>query len=209
MKPQDTTPTHPKSGLGRRQFLRVTGAAGLLTLAGAGHSQAFFGLFGPSRNERYEALDLPKEWRDALGPNIEEYALFLDRLRLRHITVRQIVGAHVRRRRGVSNQLPPRSMWRDIRGSLRVADALVERVDAPLESIISAYRSPAYNARCPGASPNSYHTRNVALDLRYRCPASRVTREARRMRDEGRFEGGIGSYGSFTHIDTRGRNATW
>lgn len=205
--PSETTPE--TTTLGRRQFLRVAGTAGLVMLAGAGPSEAFFGLFGPSRSERFEALNLPEPWRRVLGAPLEDYALFLERLRLRHITVRQIIEPHLRRRSGVQNELPPRSMWRSIRGSLQVADELAARLDAPLQSIISAYRSPAYNARCRGASPDSYHTRNMALDLRYRCPPSRVAREARRMRDEGGFEGGIGSYGSFTHIDTRGRNATW
>jgi hypothetical protein len=29
------------------------------------------------------------------------------------------------------------------------------------------------------------------------------------MRSTGLFQGGVGRYGSFTHIDTRGSNADW
>jgi len=32
---------------------------------------------------------------------------------------------------------------------------------------------------------------------------------ARKMRTEGLFKGGVGSYSSFTHVDTRGQNADW
>jgi len=33
--------------------------------------------------------------------------------------------------------------------------------------------------------------------------------EAKKMREEGLFRGGLGLYKTFIHLDTRGRNATW
>lgn len=195
--------------LGRRRFLGVAGVGGLCLFVGASPAQAIFNLFAPGRADTLRSLNLPEEWRRVLGREMEDYAIFLARLRLRHITVRQVIEPHMRRRGNVRNRIPPRSQWRNIRTSLRVADMMVPRVRAPLISIISAYRSPEYNARCPGARPGSFHTKNLALDLRYDCPSSQVARVARELRSQGRWSGGVGRYSSFTHIDTRGRNADW
>ncbi|WP_075087948.1 D-Ala-D-Ala carboxypeptidase family metallohydrolase [Verrucomicrobium spinosum] len=76
-------------------------------------------------------------------------------------------------------------------------------------TIASAYRSPAYNATCPGAAPQSFHLHNLALDLVYDCPPAKVAEAAHALRNRGFFRGGIGKYPSFTHIDTRGKNADW
>jgi hypothetical protein len=51
----------------------------------------------------------------------------------------------------------------------------------------------------------------TALDFQVRgMAAPDVAQALRWLRDkEGLFTGGIGRYNSFTHIDTRGTNATW
>ena len=82
---------------------------------------------------------------------LEDYARFIAKQRLRHITVEQVIGAHLKCRGPVKNTPPPRSLWRNIVPTLRVADRLVRELDVPLVEIISAYRSKSYNARCPGA----------------------------------------------------------
>lgn len=93
--------------------------------------------------------------------------------------------------------------------TLRVADELAKRLDAPLVRINSAYRSPRYNARIGGAASHSQHLNNNALDLKFACGGSEAARLARRLRDEGAFVGGIGIYRNFVHLDTRGENVTW
>ena len=93
--------------------------------------------------------------------------------------------------------------------TLRVVDSLADRLDVPVKEIVSVYRTPAYNARCPGAKSNSYHLLNNAMDIVFTCPPGKVAAMARAMRSAGLFKGGVGRYGSFTHIDTRGTNADW
>lgn len=143
------------------------------------------------------------------NPFEDEYYRFLQRLRLRRISVDEIISAHHRQRGGVSNTVPPKSMWRNIVPVLKVADRAAREMRCEITGVLSVYRSPAYNARCPGAARNSMHTRNIALDLRFSIPPSRAATELRRLRNRGLFEGGIGRYGSFVHIDTRGQNVDW
>ena len=138
-----------------------------------------------------------------------EYHRFLQRLRLRRISVDEIISAHHRQRGGVSTTVPPKSMWRDIVPVLKVADRAAREMRCEITGVLSVYRSPAYNARCPGAARNSMHTRNIAIDLRFSIPPSRAAAELRRLRNRGLFTGGIGRYGSFVHIDTRGQNVDW
>jgi len=93
--------------------------------------------------------------------------------------------------------------------SLKVADRVGATLGMPVKEVTSAYRSPAYNRRCPGAKPNSWHTRNYALDLQFNTSPRNVAAAARRLRKAGYFKGGVGRYSSFTHIDSRGSNADW
>ena len=109
----------------------------------------------------------------------------------------------------MANELPPRKLWEKLAPTLRVADELRERLGVPLQKITSAYRAPHYNIKIPGAAPNSYHTRNQALDLVFGCSASEAIAVAQELRRERFFRGGIGIYPYFIHIDTRGYNATW
>ncbi len=138
-----------------------------------------------------------------------DYASFIGGLGLRHIRPHELISAHDRARRGVHNTLPPRELWERMGQTLLVADELRDRLGVPLRRITSAYRSPAYNARCPGAARNSQHTQNRALDLIFDASPGRVFKTAERLRAEGAFRGGIGLYPGFVHVDTRGHNATW
>ena len=92
---------------------------------------------------------------------------------------------------------------------VELADALIAELGVPLKMINSAYRSPKYNAACPGAASKSYHTRNMALDLMFECCPKDAAKAAKKLRSRGEFKGGIGVYSSFIHIDTRGKNADW
>lgn len=143
---------------------------------------------------------------DATG---REYETFLTGLQLRHIKPIEVLRPHFKIRGTVSNGLPPRELWPHAAATLRVADELRERLGVRLLTIASAYRSPEYNAMCPGAAAHSYHLRNMALDLVFECSPAKVAEAAEALRATGFFTGGIGRYPGFTHIDTRGKAADW
>lgn len=194
------------SSLSRRSFIGSTllAAGGLVA---ASESASAFALFG-SRSKLDTSI-FPKEWVRRNGGELHAYARFVDSLRLRHIGTEQILLAHAKKKGSLWNTLPPRSMWKNVGRTLWVADEVSHRLGGSIKEVTSAYRSPLYNARCPGAKPNSYHKRNYALDMKYYASPWTVSRIAKSIREEGRFQGGIGRYSSFTHIDTRGMNVDW
>ena len=135
------------------------------------------------------------------------YRNFLEGLQLRHFSADELIAQGNRTRNGVSNSLPPESMWPAMVPTLWVADMLRERLGYPL-TITSAYRSEAYNRQVGGAS-RSAHLRNEALDLIPRGNVDELWLAAIELRNGGAFKGGIGRYHAFVHIDTRGVNRSW
>ncbi|MGB8464937.1 MAG: D-Ala-D-Ala carboxypeptidase family metallohydrolase [Terrimicrobiaceae bacterium] len=198
--------------LTRRGALRLLALTGASLAAGGTTSQAFMDFFSS-----YDAaprgiltkLDIPAAWLPQLGSLLPSYADYLQRTNFRQMTVRQVIAPHAKSHGSTHNTLPPRFMWRNIRSTLKVVDSLADRLDMPVQEVVSVYRTPAYNARCPGARSNSFHLCNNAMDLVFKCPPGKVAAMARAMRSAGLFKGGVGRYGSFTHIDTRGANADW
>jgi hypothetical protein len=138
-----------------------------------------------------------------------EYAAYLAKQRFRYISVRRIIEAHMKCHGPVRNTPPPRSMWKNIVPTLRVADRVAYELRAPLDEVVSVYRSPRYNATCPGAKRESMHTKNLAVDIKFKASPSSVAAVAEKLRKKGYFRGGIGRYSGFTHIDTRGENVDW
>ncbi len=208
MIPEESTP----SLLTRRGALRLLALTGAGLAAGTTSSHAFWDFlsgFDAGSPETLRDLRIPAAWMSDLGSQLPSYAAFLRRMNLRHVTVKQVIEPHTRKRGTVQNSLPPRSMWPNIRSTLRVVDSLAQRLELPVKEVVSAYRSPRYNAKCPGAKSSSYHLRNNATDLTFSCPPGKVAAMARAMRSTGLFKGGVGRYGGFTHIDTRGANADW
>lgn len=195
----------------RRMFgmLALTGAGLLASTPKASAFFNFFELYAPSPAGSLSGLDIPEEWRRSLGSALPSYAQFIKNLGLRNVKVRQVVAPHTKKRGSVQNTLPPRPLWKNIRETLKVIDGLSHRLDLPAKDLVSIYRSPSYNSRCPGARSNSYHVRNNAVDITFPCAPGKVTAMAREMRAAGIFRGGIGRYGGFTHIDTRGANVDW
>lgn len=190
----------------RRSFMGVLGAATGGFLLSASETHAF--IFG-GRVPDIELTGLPSHWVRKQGPVLNSYARYLGGLRLKNMSVQQLIKAHARNKGSVWNDIPPRSIWRNMKGTLQVADSVSNRLGLSVNNVASAYRSPAYNSRCPGASPQSYHMRNNALDLQFRTSPRNVHAAAVQLRNEGLFKGGIGSYRTFTHIDTRGANDSW
>ena len=183
--------SHPMIDHGRRRFL--IGSAAFLANSVIGATPA-------------HALFLRRR-RDDRVPQFG-YHGYLASLRLRRITPEAVIEAHQKCRGKVSNCLPPKSLWANIKPVLRVADEMAKRLGAPPVRINSAYRSLAYNTRIGGAK-SSQHLRNCALDLKFACGSSKASLVARQLREEGFFSGGIGIYSGFVHIDTRGTNETW
>ncbi|YCM46001.1 D-Ala-D-Ala carboxypeptidase family metallohydrolase [Verrucomicrobiaceae bacterium 227] len=142
-------------------------------------------------------------------PHEEQYAHFIHSLGLNHIAPFELLRVHRNCHRGVHNCLPPEQLWQQMGETLKIADELRTRLDRKMLLITSAYRSPEYNRVIPGSASRSYHTKNCALDLVYDCPPAHALKEAKAMRREGRFKGGLGLYSSFIHLDTRGSNAIW
>jgi len=169
-------------------------------------SEAFLFFKGSSN---LDTDKLPREWVRRNEKVLYRYARHLSSLRLENISVQDVITAHAKKRGSCWNQLPPESMWPELDPTLKVADHVSQALGVGLNAVVSAYRSPSYNSRCPGAKTRSYHMKNQALDLVFKTRPSRVARVAREMRNNGFFEGGVGSYSNFTHIDTRGYSVDW
>jgi hypothetical protein len=215
--------SHAPMTLPRRSVISHLGLAGLGLLASATSSSAFsFQKKSPSgpkvlvptqtnntSRERIDLTELPADWTRAQGALLPEYTRYLWSLRLKTITPKQVITAHAKCKGSTWNSLPPKQWWTRMGYTLRVADRIAQEMDAKEIEIISAYRSPAYNARCAGARTGSWHQANVAVDVKFPMRASHVASTARNLRDRGLFKGGVGGYWNFTHIDTRGENLNW
>lgn len=196
----------------------------IVGLAGAAAGVAVYRGYGPDPLDELVAKSriaadritdrLREEWSERrLSPrhNLKDeadYRAFIDGLALRYVTADEIIRPHRNVRGGVANELPPRHMWSRLIPTLRVADEIRHRLGSPLKLVNSAYRSPDYNLACSGAK-HSYHMQNRALDLMFKEGASAASAVATKLREEGFFRGGIGTYATFIHVDTRGFDATW
>jgi hypothetical protein len=162
-----------------------------------------------SSSAALDLRELPAEWVARQGSNLKDYSAFLGSLRLQRLTPKQVIEAHAKKHGSVWNTLPPRAMWRQMAPTLRVIDRVAMELGQPVGEIVSAYRSPSYNATCPGAKSGSYHQVNVAIDVKFASRPSMVAQTARSLRSRNLFRGGVGRYSGFTHIDTRGQNVDW
>ncbi len=199
------------SGLERREFVRMMGlgGVGLLAAGASGSGGTIFSwlasVFGPKKL----ALGVPEEWLPTLGQPLIGYSAFVGGLQLKHVSVRQVMAPHLKVRGDVRCGLPPTALWKNMRPTLLMVDEIGKLLDEDVEEVISAYRSPEYNAKCPGAASGSQHKRNVALDLVFKASPREVAAAAKEVRARGKYVGGIGRYSNFTHIDTRGSAADW
>ncbi|WP_102107780.1 D-Ala-D-Ala carboxypeptidase family metallohydrolase [Oceaniglobus roseus] len=144
-----------------------------------------------------------------------DFDLFIRSLGLAHFTSDEFLvlgGSHTSTTSPCAglNTYPPRALWPNIARTARVLDHLRGRLGRPI-AITNAYRAPAYNACLPGTASQSVHMSFHALDFQVSgMAAPEVAMALRWLRDrEGLFAGGIGRYNTFTHVDTRGSNATW
>lgn len=213
----------------RRGALTTLGLAGLGLVAGTGTSEAFTAAKKPggipkvsvptsNRATANNAVrytqpglvpDVPAEWRAIHGRSAADYLRYLKSLNLRRVSAEQVVEAHAKSKGGVWNSVPPKQWWNRMGYTLRVVERIAQELNVGSVEVISAYRSPAYNARCSGARAGSWHQANVAVDVKFPVRASTVTSTTRELRDLGLFRGGVGGYWNFTHIDARGQNINW
>ena len=120
--------------------------------------------------------------------------------------------------RGLQNSVPPSRVWNNIAPTLAVLQRLRNDLGTSI-NLTSIYRHPDYNT-CIGGEPNSFHSLRsddksmTAIDFYANSGNSRAwTTKLRSYRGQtftnpatGRtftFKGGIGTYGTFTHVDTR------
>jgi hypothetical protein len=153
--------------------------------------------------------DLPEEWLAMNGRQAGDYFRYLSALKLKRISPAQVLESHAKQKGGVWNGIPAKASWRSMGYTLRVAERIAQEMNVSEVEVISAYRSPHYNARCYGAKAHSWHQQNIAVDVKFSERPSKVTAMARQLRDEGLFRGGVGGYWNFTHIDVRGENINW
>ncbi len=186
------------SNLGRRKFMIMSSTATAAWMLSMDRSEAANSLFNR----------IPREWLKVHGRQVYDYARYIENLRLRRIDTMAVLKPHFNVRGKVRNIIPPKSMWRNISSTLRVADKLSQVLRKDVKGVTSVYRSPSYN-RMVGGKSRSYHMRNNALDIQFDCSPYHAARVARSMRNRGYFRGGVGDYSGFIHIDTRGHNVDW
>jgi N-acetylmuramoyl-L-alanine amidase len=141
------------------------------------------------------------------------FSALIGELNLRHLTAGEFLflgGSNAPGERCAGrNSLPPEGLWPNLRKTARMLDEIRHRLGSPIV-ILSAFRSASYN-QCVGGESASRHMRFDAIDFVSRSGTAsdwwRIAREVRGSDPD--FEGGIGRYASFVHIDTRGRRADW
>ena len=111
---------------------------------------------------------------------------------------------------------PTKRLWENVAPTLAVLDRLRADIGAPI-IITSSYRDPDYNS-CVGGVANSQHKFFRAIDFFARSGTSSSWATTLRsyrgqtFTADGKefvFHGGIGTYDSFVHLDTRGNDADW
>ncbi len=192
-----------------RLFMKRRSFVGLITFSAAavmtGIEQAHAGLFYSTK----PVEGIPDEWVKKKGTDVLRYANYIKGLKLKNISPYAVLKPHFKTRGSISNSLPPRYMWKRLGDTLKVLDRLAYELNSPVKELLSIYRSPRYNRSCGGRS-KSQHMENRAIDVKFtRVSSYTAARKAKQLRDKGYFKGGVGTYSSFLHIDTRGSNATW
>jgi uncharacterized protein YcbK (DUF882 family) len=140
------------------------------------------------------ALPTFEEWFDTLGFTYfeaDEFTSYFNRYRGK-----------------VKNSTPPRDLWDNIIKTLWIVEDLRRYFNRPIV-LLSSYRSPSYN-RAVGGESASLHMKFNALDIAVAGHSpTEVAKLLKQWRAKGKFTGGVGTYPTFVHIDTRGYNATW
>ena len=109
---------------------------------------------------------------------------------------------------GEDNALPPRELWPNVVPLAQVLDALRIKLGGAIV-LTSVYRNEAHNVAVGGVT-GSQHGRFCAADFQAATGSPQQwAAMLRQMRESNMFQGGIGLYKNFVHVDTRGWNADW
>ena len=154
------------------------------------------GLFAGNAKDRTE----PRK-----GETFEQY---IDRQGIRNFTGSELARYFQKKRINVKNDYPHPALWHRFLPTLRIVDDLRDALGCPVR-ITSHYRSPEYNHAVGGAK-QSQHKEFRAADVQADgATPHEVYKILRLWRNQGRFQGGLGLYPTFVHVDTRGINADW
>ncbi len=108
------------------------------------------------------------------------------------------------------NTDPPRQLWSKVINLAEVLDKFRAAIGAPVV-LTSVYRSRKYNESLSGSARRSQHMEFTAAD--FKVPGQGNTGQwadrMKQLRAQGEFEGGIGIYNTFVHVDVRGTRADW
>lgn len=137
-----------------------------------------------------------------------EFSRFVESWGLQHFEPHEFLVHVGDVRKGHQCKFPPKGLWKNLKSVALIVDELRKRLGKPI-TITSAYRSEGYNKAIGGVS-SSQHKQFKALDIKAKgLSPRRIHAELLKMRNEGKFKGGLGLYGGFVHVDTRGRNSSW
>jgi len=214
--------TDPKGSISSESIESLIGNLPALVDAAAGASNGQTSAGSPTITAVQAALR--EQWKAIVlkrGQNIEiptveviegqTFATWFDSQGFKHIRSSQISSLFSKRtKRGVVNGSPPTNLWPNIAPTIRALDALIDDIGGTI-TINSAWRSPAYNASLAtytdGVAKNSTHMQFRAIDFTVSgYLPNQIFNLLRQRRSQGKFTGGIGSYATFTHIDTRASN---
>jgi hypothetical protein len=146
----------------------------------------------------------------------QELEAYIDGLGLQYFKGREFTPYWSRTCGNTRNSPPPKNLWKNIAPTLAVLDRLRGEIGAAI-IITSSYRDPDYNT-CVGGVSNSQHRKFTAIDFvgRAGTPSSWAAKlrsyRGKQFNWNGgsfTFRGGIGTYSTFVHIDTRGWDADW
>ena len=103
----------------------------------------------------------------------------------------------------------PDEFMENVQELARNLQVLRDHLGVPIR-VISGYRSPKYNRKIGGAR-RSQHMLARAADIKIKGLSPQEVKDVIvSLVKEGKMKkGGIGLYRTFTHYDTRGRNARW
>lgn len=99
----------------------------------------------------------------------------------------------------------PRDYWSNLQRAMDRLEVLRSELGNRPITIVSGYRTPAYNKRCGGAK-NSQHMYATAADIRV---SGLTPSQVYKVANEVYADGGLGKYDTFTHVDVRGKRARW
>lgn len=115
-----------------------------------------------------------------------------------------------RHNNGSVNSDPPERLFQNVALLVRILQKIRTQFEHPV-NLLSVYRDETYNSFV-GGKPASRHLMFDAADFHV-VGDGRSTQDwadfAKKLRQEGEFEGGVGIYSSFVHIDMRGTRANW